>query len=272
MYRKIIQGNSLEKLDELIGLEARCCVTSPPYWGMRQYNDLNGSIGQEETVEEYIDHMVDIGKGVRDCLSKDGTFWLNIGDNFFSKQNNNRNGATSTMAGEVRGGGEYKTQKRKPTSGLKVKDLCGVPWRVALALQADGWWLRGAVVLEKANPMPNTAKDRFTKSYEMLFLLTVSNKYYFDMDSIATEAKDGSGKKVGRKDVWRVSAERGRKWHPAKMPSAAVRDCILAGSEAGDIVLDPFHGSGTTMRVAEELGRSYVGIELDQDYIDKSLD
>ena len=165
-------------LDESI----HCVVTSPPYWGLRDYG-VAGQIGLESTLETYVVKLVDVFCEVRRVLRRDGTLWLNLGDSYFNRQNSNRNGAGSSLGGKVRGGGKYRTQKR--TSGLlKTKDICGMPWRVAFALQADGWYLRSDIIWSKPNPMPESVADRPTKSHEYLFLMSRSARYFYDADAV----------------------------------------------------------------------------------------
>ncbi len=179
---RILQGDALEVLRTLPDERFHCVVTSPPYWGLRDYG-VARQIGLESTLEAYVAKLVEVFREVRRVLRRDGTLWLNLGDSYFNRQNSNRNGAGSSLGGKVRGGGEYRTQKR--TSGLlKTKDICGMPWRVAFALQADGWYLRSDIIWSKPNPMPESVADRPTKSHEYLFLMSRSARYFYDADAV----------------------------------------------------------------------------------------
>ena len=240
------------------GLQAQMCVTSPPYFGLRDYGHP-GQIGLEQTPEEYIAAMVEVFRCVRGVLADDGTVWLNMGDSY--------------------GGG---------------KQLLGMPWRLAFALQADGWILRQDIIWHKPNPMPESVRDRCTKAHEYIFLLSKSEKYVFDHEAIKEPAKVSSegirfgGKKYGDNDdpkyatrsgnvskeydkankrsVWQVATRPYKGAHFATFPPALIEPCILAGSRPGDIVLDPFMGSGTTAAVALQHGRKFLGCELNEDY------
>lgn len=265
----ILVGDAKTRLAGIGSGEVACCVTSPPYWGQRLYNG-EMTIGNESTLEGYIDSLVSIFAAARKCMRKDGTLWLNLGDSFFNKQNSNRNGSTKSLGGNsTRGGGEYVTQRRSSKT-LKEKDLCGVPWRVAFALQADGWYLRDAIIWHKPSPMPGGARDRCTFAYEMVFMLAVSPKYKFNWEAIAEDAVSLPGQKRYRRNVWTIPSARGNGWHFALMPKRLAEICITAGSDENDLVLDPFHGSGTTGRAAIGLGRRYVGIELVEDFAEES--
>lgn len=197
MNYQIIQGDCMEMLKTLPDESVNCCITSPPYWGLRSYGigKENGELGSEETPEQYVDNMVKVFREVRRVLRKDGTVFLNLGDSYFSTQNSNRNGCDGSLGGKTRGGGEYKTQKIE-SDILKAKDLCGIPWRVAFALQDDGWYLRQDIIWAKPNPMPESVTDRCTKSHEYIFLLAKSQKYYYDAVAIQEKAVwdiDGEG-------------------------------------------------------------------------------
>lgn len=181
---QIIQGDALSVLKTLESESVQCCVTSPPYWSLRDYG-MAGQIGNEPTPQEFVDALLDVFLEVRRVMKADATLWVNLGDSYFSSQNSNRNGVTGTMGGSVRGGGEYKTQKRsKGNWTLKSKDLCGMPWRVAFALQDAGFWLRQDIVWAKSNPMPESVTDRCTKSHEYIFLLSKSADYFYNHEAI----------------------------------------------------------------------------------------
>ena len=349
----VIQGDALTKLRELSDESVQCCVTSPPYWGLRDYGD-EGQLGLEKTPEEYVTKVMEVFREVRRVLRKDGTLWLNLGDSYSSSQ-----------SGFGAAGGSFESERRQWTdsperqrrdipSGLKPKDLVGIPWRVAFALQADGWWLRQDIIWNKPNPMPESCTDRCTKSHEYLFLMTKSARYYYDYRAILEPAaydgrmdtlmkgsakyaarnarRDGAvntiessdserwpnkmpdsfkGSIPGRKDgpgqdrrsdkdriaynqkgndygpngqafnqmhavdgvparnkrsVWTVTTQPYPDAHFATYPPDLIKPCIMAGTKPGDVVLDPFGGSGTTGAVALELGRKAILIELNPKY------
>ena len=275
------------------GVKAQTCVTSPPYYGLRDYGQ-DGQIGLEETPQEFIDNLVEVFACVWDVLSDDGTLWVNLGDSYFNTQNSNRNGLNSSLGGKVRGGGEYKTQKRNAGNlNVKPKDLLGMPWRLAFALQDFGWYLRQDIIWHKPNPMPESVQDRCTKSHEYIFLLSKSQKYYFDYQAIREEgvipagtlAAKGSAERQNQKgvnarppeykeydgmknkrSVWTITTKPYEGAHFAVFPEELIEPCIMAGAPAGGIVLDPFMGSGTTAQVAQNLGRKYLGCELNPEY------
>lgn len=269
-------GDCREVLPTIEGGIAHTCVTSPPYWGLRDYGH-DGQIGLEKTPEAYIETMVEVFREVRRVLRDDGTLWLNLGDSYA-------------------GGGGYS-----PGSplGLKPKDLVGIPWRVAFALQADGWYLRSDIIWHKTNPMPESVTDRPTRAHEYVFLLSKSRGYYYDFDAIKEKAQNagavvslgdksmskgqasGRGVKASgnglsdsytvpddrnKRTVWTVSSRPYSGAHFATYPPDLIKPCIMAGAPEGGIVLDPFFGSGTTGRVAEDLGRRWLGIEGNPDY------
>lgn len=305
----------------LADVRVQTCVTSPPYWGLRDYG-VSGQIGLERTVGEYIETMVHVFELLRDVLADDATVWLNMGDCYHSSDRGGyRNDAhrweKSGLQSKNRGNATTIRPNRLPQGGLKDKDLVGVPWRLALALQADGWWLRQDIIWHKPNPMPESVTDRCTKAHEYLFLLSKSQRYYFDHkafrepsvgesqhdltggfasapgqpphgtrkskrpDGWASHAGDhGTIHKNGRekgapaeiapgrnkRSVWTIPTEPYPDAHFATFPQALVEPYILAGSRPGDIVLDPFMGSGTTAMVAERLGRRWIGCELNPEY------
>jgi site-specific DNA-methyltransferase (cytosine-N4-specific) len=233
------------------------CVTSPPYWGLRDYG-IEGQIGGEDEVEDYVAHLVEIFGEAKRVLRDDGTFWLNIGDSYTSGGRTWRDGDKKLAAR----GMSY----RAPTpTGLKPKDLIGVPWRVASALQADGWYLRSEIVWHKPNGTPESVKDRPSRSHEFVFLLTKSERYFYDHDAVKQPATNGSGR-VALRDVWSINTEPFPDAHFATFPRALVEPCIAAGSPAGAVVLDPFFGSGTVGEVAARSGRDFIGVELNPEY------
>lgn len=236
----------------------QCVVTSPPYWGLRDYG-LPGQIGAEMDVNDYIQDLVRVFREVRRVLAEDGTLWLNIGDSYTS------GGRTWRDADEKNKG--RAMDYRPPTpAGLKPKDLIGVPWRLAFGLQADGWFLRSEIVWNKPNCQPESVKDRPTRSHEYVFLLSKSERYYYDWAAIQEPALDRRQKGKNRRSVWNLNTEPYPGSHFAVFPRALVRLCVMAGSRPGDRVLDPFFGSGTTGVVCNELGRPCTGIELKEEY------
>ena len=251
---------TLKQFDE----KARCCVTSPPYYGLRDYGGEDKQIGQEQSPEEYIEEMVNVFRLVRDCLTDDGTLWLNIGDSYY---NYRKDGCIpkQTFASNRQDLPVTTPRRSNKLVGYKDKDLIGIPWMLAFALRADGWYLRQDIIWNKPNPMPESVRDRCTKSHEYIFLLSKSKNYYFDVDSIKEPTVEGNSLKR-KKSVWNVKLKPNKKAHFATYPPELITPCILAGSEENDIVLDPFMGSGTTAAVARSLGRYYIGCELHEEY------
>jgi DNA modification methylase len=340
----VLNGDAITQLTKLPDRSVQCCVTSPPYWGLRDYG-CAGQLGLEKTPEEYVCNMVQVFREVRRVLKDDGTLWLNLGDTYNQgnkgnsgairdgdKQGTNR-GSLATRRGENLG-----ANCRGGANGMcKSKDLVGIPWMVAFALRADGWYLRSDIIWHKPNPMPESVTDRPTKSHEYLFLLTKSQRYYYDAEAIAepvsdsmmqqieegydglglkdyatagvqnpssvktriienarkkqrkpagwdtsegahgTIQRDGRAQEVeytetesltrNKRSVWTVPTYSFPDAHFATFPPDLIKPCILAGSKAGDTILDPFGGSGTTGMVALELGRKAVLIELNSEYV-----
>ena len=222
------------------------CVTSPPYYGLRDYGGEESQIGLEQSPEEYIEQMVEVMSLVRDCLTDDGTLWLNIGDSYYNYKSGTGEYAKQSFASN-RQDLPMKTPKRaNKLKGFKDKELMGIPWMLAFALRKDGWWLRQDIIWNKPNPMPESVRDRCTKSHEYIFLLTKKRDYYFDVDSIKIPTVDGEGMKR-RKSVWEVQTKPYKDAHFAVYPPDLIEPCIKAGSEVGDIVLDPFMGSGLSL-------------------------
>lgn len=315
----------MDILSKLHDESVQCCVTSPPYWGLRDYG-CDGQLGLEKTPQEYVDNMRKVFSEVRRVLKVDGTLWLNLGDSYNgTKEGNteiykNPNAVTNSF-------------RKKQWKALKPKDLCGIPWRVAFALQADGWWLRSDIIWNKPNPMPESVTDRPTRSHEYIFLMSKSAKYYYDYEAIkeppspdlikqieegyngnaikdylgasvqdasATKGRiiNGYRKRIdkqrghsrrhagfnekwdaltpeeqalcgrNKRDVWTVAPANFKEAHFATFPPALIKPCILAGTKSGDVVMDPFGGSGTTGEVALGIGRKALIIELNPDYIE----
>lgn len=269
----VLLGDSLAVLSTLPDDSVHCCVTSPPYYALRDY-EMEGQIGQEATSEEYVERLVEVFREVRRVLCPDGTFWLNIAD----------------------------TYCKHPKQGAKKKDMLGIPWRLALALQGDGWYLRSDIIWEKGNAMPESVTDRCSRSYEHIFQLTKSRHYFFDRAAIAEpiapstlirmrSGRSGSNKygagvpgqpvqsinrprKVeeiaagelpthrNKRDVWHINTTSYSGAHFATFSPQLAATCILAGCPVGGVVLDPFFGSGTTGLAAKQNGRHYIGIEI----------
>jgi site-specific DNA-methyltransferase (adenine-specific)/site-specific DNA-methyltransferase (cytosine-N4-specific) len=255
---KLILGDCRQELKKMDDEIFQCCVTSPPYWGLRDYG-VEGQIGAEVDVNEYISNLVSLFSEVKRTLKKDGTLWLNIGDSYTS-------GGRKWRQSDKKNPARAMTYRPPTPDGLKSKDLIGIPWKLAFALQADGWFLRSDIVWYKPNCQPESVKDRPTQSHEYLFLLTKSEKYYYDYLTVKEVAANGSLR--NRRSVWQINTEAYTGAHFAVFPKALVNPCILAGSKPGDIVLDPFMGSGTVAEVCIDLDRYYVGIEKKGEYIE----
>ncbi|MCA9081751.1 MAG: site-specific DNA-methyltransferase [Planctomycetaceae bacterium] len=254
---EIIVGDAEHVLPGLAADRFRCCVTSPPYWGLRDY-DVEGQIGAEDDLNQYIASLTRVFREVRRTLTDDGTLWLNIGDAYTS---GNRRWRATDKKNPARA-----MSYRPPTpEGLKPKDLIGVPWRLAFALQDDGWYLRSDIIWNKPNTQPESVKDRPTRAHEYLFLFSKSERYHYNHLAIR-EPANGNGGLRNRRTVWNISTEAFPEAHFATFPPALVEPCILAGSEPGDEVLDPFFGSGTVGEVCVAQGRPFTGIELKPDY------
>ncbi len=253
----VLVGDALGFLRRLPAGSMQMCVTSPPYWGLRDY-DFPEQIGAETSLPDYLRRLTAIFAEVFRVLASDGTLWLNIGDGYTS---GNRTWRDTDRKNPARG-----MSHRPPTpEGLKPKDLIGVPWRLAFALQDAGWYLRSDIIWHKPNCQPESVKDRPTRAHEYLFLFSKDEKYHYDHTAIM-EAANGSGQKRNRRTVWPINTEAFPGAHFATFPPALVEPCVLAGSRPGDFVLDPFFGSGTVGEVALRHGRRFVGIELKPDY------
>lgn len=291
-------AKSCERMDDIPDGVVQTCVTSPPYFGLRDYG-CEGQIGLEPTVDAYVERLVGVFREVRRVLRDDGTAWLNLGDSYAGSPLGSYNGSPGlpnrerSLVGHKGSGGVDKVK----ASGLKPKDLIGVPWRVAFALQADGWWLRDAIIWHKPATMPSSVQDRCTPSYEFVFMLAKSARYYADMDAVRqpiTEssavrlaqnvaAQVGTTRAVGKtngnlraagdpdlganlRNVWTIPTASYDEAHFAVMPLALAQRCITIGTPPQGLVLDPFMGSGTTAEAAESLGRQWTGYELNPDY------
>ncbi len=254
---RIIIGDARVVLKGLEPGAFRCCVTSPPYWGTRDYG-VNDQIGGEEKLEGYLANLVEVFSGVRRLLADDGTLWLNLGDTYTS-------GDRATRAPDKKNPARTMEYRPPTPEGLKPKDLIGVPWKVAFALQESGWYLRADVVWYKPNCQPESVKDRPTKAHEYLFLFSKSEKYYYDNEAIKERVNANSGFR-NKRSVWAVNTTPFNGAHFATFPPALIEPCILASSQPGDVVLDPFFGSGTVGDVCIRLGREFVGVEINEEY------
>jgi len=296
----VYTGDCVDVLGELGDETVSCCITSPPYWGLRDYG-MQGQIGVEDTPEEYVSRIVEVFGQVRRVLKSDGTLWLNLGDTYVG---GGRGGDPKMRSHAVESSADKVGRTTKSSASLPAKSLVGIPWRVALALQSDGWILRQDIVWNKPNVMPEPVKDRCTKSHEYLFLFAKSGRYYFDSDAIRERCSEENIKdferrktmdnKAGeygdvrpdltrdrreympedymrnRRSVWSVNTKPYKGAHFATWPQDLVKPCVLAGCPEGGVVLDPFHGSGTTGVVANKCGAKYIGIELNPEYVDLS--
>ena len=260
----LIIGSSLEKLKELPSNHVQCIVTSPPYWGLRDY-DNDEQLGQEDTPEKFVSNLADIFEEGMRVLRDDGTAWINIGDTYFGAKGGALVGENSITTEET--GSEYRIKKKAPPKHkyLKIKDLAGVPWKFAIEMQKRGWYLRQDIIWHKPVPMPESVNDRLQKSHEHIFLFSKKPKYYFDAMAIAKPSIDGD-RLVRLQDVWTIPTSNYQGAHFAVFPQKLPELCIKAGTKEGDIVLDPFMGSGTTAYVAQRLSRKWIGIELNPEY------
>ena len=295
MSIKILKGNCLETLSSLKEKSVNTCVTSPPYWGLRDYGN-GDQLGQEETPEKFVENLVKLFREVKRVLRDDGTVWLNLGDTYYNYRSDGKY-PKQTVSKTKQDLPEFSTARGNKLDGLKSKDLIGIPWRVAFALQADGWYLRQDIIWNKPNPMPESVKDRCTKSHEYIFLLSKSKNYYFDNEAIKENSTESSknrlrqniedqkgssrvpyktngnmnavgGETRNKRSVWTVTTKPYSEAHFATYPHDLIIPCILAGCPEGGTVLDPFGGSGTTAQVASNLNRNAILCELNPDYVD----
>lgn len=347
---EILVGDALERLREIPESSVNCCVTSPPYWGLRNYG-VAGQLGLEASPIEYTKKIVEVFDQVRRVLRPDGVLWLNLGDCYATgagavgdcpgggeqgarwrgdidrirddkrgyrgerlangrgdqpaelrkKTRSTRDGSHAGKHTAMASMGPMNQPNRMPIAGLKPKDLVGIPWRVAFALQAAGWWLRSDCIWTKPNPMPESTKDRPTRSHEYVFLLSKSQRYYYDYEAVKepavskklrkftdggidkqrghsrkhagfngryaeTLAKNGVPEKRNLRSVWPITPQPFHEAHFAVFPEKLAERCILSGAPAGGIVLDPFMGAGTVALVSLKLGRRFIGVELNPEY------
>lgn len=285
----ILVGDVRERLKELPDQSVNCCVTSPPYWGLRDYGN-DGQIGLEQDPDDFIAELVAVFREVKRVLRDDGTLWVNMGDSYNGSGGNHQPHHKNDTGFQGKIGAEkYKGKGRHmDADGLKPKDLVGIPWMLAFALRADGWYLRQDIIWHKPNPMPESVRDRCTKAHEYIFLLSKSRQYYFDSTAMQEPAKFAGDNRGSRSDarrgtkmnsisgvtgefrnkrsVWSVTSKPFKGAHFATFPPALIEPCILAGSPRGGVVLDPFFGAGTTGLVAQRHGRKWIGCELNPEY------
>lgn len=271
---RIWHGDAITCLQQMEDASAQMCVTSPPYWGLRDYG-ADGQIGLEDSPDAYVARIVEVFREVRRILRDDGTLWLNIGDSYAAARGGSYQPA-ETLAGGTSGrmsdgsrtnrgrGDGYQPSRNAAAFGLKHKDLIGIPWRVAFALQVDGWYLRSDIIWHKPNPMPESVTDRPTKSHEYVFLFSKSERYFYDAEAIREEGLTSRNART----VWTIATKPYAGAHFATFPPEIPERCIKAGSREGDTVLDPFMGSGTTALVARNLQRRAIGCEISEDYIE----
>ena len=299
MTVQIPVGAVRQTLSTLPEKSVQCCVTSPPYFGLRDYG-VDGQIGLEQTPDEFVAELVSVFREVRRVLRDDGTLWLNLGDSY---ANDTKWGGSTSGKHVQAQHGNSGIGRRRQNTGLKSKDLIGIPWRVAFALQADGWYLRQDIIWHKPNPMPESITDRCTKAHEYVFLLSKAERYFYDAEAAREQCSEdmqrraakghtrGAGGKIdasrqdadtlrgehakvidvsngrNRRSVWTVATRPYKGAHFATFPPNLIRPCVLAGAPFGGVVLDPFLGSGTTAAVAVSEGRHAIGCELNPEYV-----
>ena len=249
----IVEGDAMLALQKLPSESVQCIITSPPYWGLRDYG-IEGQIGLEEKLQQYINKLVAVFSEAKRVLKSDGIFWLNIGDGYTS-------GNRGYRAPDKKNKARAMSVRPDTPEGLKPKDLLGIPWRLALALQADGWYLRSDIIWNKPNAMPESVKDRPTRSHEYIFMFTKKEKYYYDYQAIKENGRN-------RRTVWNVNTMPFPEAHFATFPPALIEPCVLASTVEDNFVLDPFFGSGTVGVVCKKWKRNFVGIELNKEYIE----
>lgn len=258
----IFEGDAFHTLQRLPSNSVQCVITSPPYWGLRDYG-YEEQIGLEPTLQQFINHLVSVFGELKRVLREDGIFWLNIGDGYTS-------GNRGYRATDKKNPARAMTVRPDTPEGLKPKDLLGLPWRLALALQEDGWYLRTDIIWNKPNAMPESVKDRPTRSHEYVFMFTKNERYYYD--HVAAKEPGLNGKLRNRRSVWNVKTQPFSGAHFATFPTALIEPCIAASTRPGDYVLDPFFGSGTVGVVANDQDRKYLGIELNPEYVKIAAD
>jgi len=257
----LLEGDVTEVLPRLPDESVQCVVTSPPYWGLRDYG-IAGQIGLEPSLASYINNLTGIFAEVRRIMKPDGILWLNIGDGFTS-------GNRGWRAPDKKNPNRAMSVRPDNPPGLKDKDLLGVPWKLAFALQADGWFLRSDIIWNKPNAMPESVKDRPTRAHEYLFILTKKEGYSYNADAVMEDADDGG--KRNRRSVWNINTAPTNGSHIAGFPQELVEPCVLASTKPDDFVFDPFCGCGTVGLVAVRLKRKFIGVELNPVYLDDAM-
>lgn len=272
MINTCLFGDCRDSLDKIkdAGIIVQTCITSPPYFGLRSYlddnhPDKNNEVGLEQTPEEYIENLVEVFRKVREVLADDGTLWVNIGDSYYNYRPGNLSYPKQTIASNNQDLPEVSSKRNTKLEGYKEKDLIGIPWMLAFALRNDGWYLRQDIIWSKPNPMPESVRDRCTKSHEYIFLLSKNQNYYFDYDAIKEPTVDGENNRRKR-SVWDVYLKPYKGAHFATYPIDLILPCILASTRIGDVILDPFFGSGTTGCAADRVNRNWIGCELNESY------
>ncbi len=257
----VLEGDACEVTARLPDSCVQCIITSPPYWGLRDYG-IHGQIGLEPTLAGYIHKLTSIFAELRRVLKPDGILWLNIGDGYTS-------GNRGWRAPDKKNPNRAMSVRPDNPPGLKDKDLVGVPWRLAFAMQADGWYLRSDVIWHKPNAMPESVKDRPTRAHEYVFMFSKEEKYQYDAHAILEQAEDGGTR--NRRSVWSINTSPTNGNHIASFPEELVEPCVLAATHPGDFVLDPFFGCGTVGLVCRRLNREFIGIELNPEYVDQAM-
>ena len=258
----VLEGEVTETLPRLPDSSVQCVITSPPYWGLRDYG-IDGQIGLEPTLTDYVSKLTALFAEVRRILKPDGTLWLNVGDGYTS-------GNRGWRAPDKKNPNRAMSVRPDNPAGLKDKDLLGVPWRLAFALQADGWFLRSDIIWHKPNAMPESVKDRPTHAHEYIFLFTKEEQYSYYADAVLEVSEDGRAR--NRRTVWSINTAPTNGSHIASFPDDLVEPCVLAGTKPGDFVLDPFFGCGTVGLVCRRLNRRFIGIELNPAYVDQAME
>ena len=256
----LLKGDSLNKIREVSSESIQTVVTSPPYWGLRDY-DNDEQLGQESSPDIFVSNLTKLFSEIKRVLKDDGTVWVNIGDTFFGPKGGHFDSNNSITNSDT--GSQYRQKRKAPPKHeyLKTGDLSGVPWMFAIAMQKDGWYLKQDIIWHKPNPMPKAVNNRCVKSHEYIFLFSKKKQYYFNADAI--KIRD-----VRRGSVWTFNTASIKEAHFAVFPDELPALCIKASTREGDVVLDPFMGSGTTASIAQQLGRKWVGIELNPKYIE----
>lgn len=258
----IFEGDALHTLYKLPSDSIQCAITSPPYWGVRDYG-VDGQIGLEKTLPQYINKLVSIFAEVKRVLKPKGVLWVNIGDGYTS-------GNRGYRAPDKKNRARAMSSRPDTPDGLKPKDLIGIPWRLAFALQENGWYLRTDIVWHKPNAMPESVKDRPSRSHEYIFMFSKSERYDYDGNAIKEDTVNGP--KRNKRTIWNVNKQNYQGSHFATFPTELIEPCVLSTSIENDYILDPFSGTGTVGIVSHLYGRHFIGVELNPNYVSMSLD